>query len=271
MFGQGWVEEDSIGEAWESLVKECWTNGRTFETEYGEKSKDLSPGIAYVIDPLAEPRIHRAVFAWHRKDEYLKEILEGVKDDRIGKDWWYSYHQRLFRWPWLNNQVQSILYDAKNDQCTTAMDVSHLNPNFVWVNQVKYIIKKLKSSSYSRRAQAITWNPLIDETSSESPCLQRIWCRIATEVGEPSVPLLEMHTYWRSRDLWKAWWLNVYGMVGLQFHIAEELGVGVGRYIDVSSSLHIYERDWEQVEGHFMKIVDYRPYKERYHWPKEDE
>jgi len=109
MFGQGEVEEKSIGTAWESLVKECWTDGRTFETEYGEKSKDLSPGIAYVVDPLSEPKIHRAVFAWHRKDGYAREILEGNEDHRIGKDWWYTYHQRLFEWPYNNEQVAEVL------------------------------------------------------------------------------------------------------------------------------------------------------------------
>jgi len=60
----------------------------------------------------------------------------------------------------------------------------------------------------------------------------------------------------------------VWGMVALQKLIANALGIGVGRYIDVSSSLHIYERDWDNVENHFMKIVNERPYEERYMWPK---
>jgi len=246
------IQRNSIGEAWETAVLECWHRGIKIETEYGEWSKDLIPGCVTVLEPYSEPVIHRAIFAWHRKDSYTKEIMEGTEDDRIGKDWWYTYHQRLFEWPYINKQVRVVTGGLLND-----------NNVDTCVNQVKYIIDKLKEASYSRRAQAVTWNPLIDETSDESPCLQRVWCRVIN--GK-----LEMHTYWRSRDLWKAWWLNAYAFIEMQKYIADRLGVEVGKYVDISSSLHIYERDWEQVKKNFLNIVQNRPYEQRFMWPKEE-
>jgi thymidylate synthase (methanogen type) len=105
--------------------------------------------------------------------------------------------------------------------------------NFPKINQMEYIVQKLKEKPYSRRAQAITWRPLIDPYHDDPPCLQRIFMRIKNEK-------LIMHTTWRSRDLFRAWEANVNGMVRIQKGIADQLGVEVGHYLDFSNSLHIY-------------------------------
>jgi len=104
---------------------------------------------------------------------------------------------------------------------------------FPRINQIEYIIKKLKERPYSRRAQAITWRPLIDPFHEDPPCLQRIYMRI--KEGK-----LMMQTTWRSRDLFRAWEANVNGMIRIQKYVADELGVEVGHYLDFSNSLHIY-------------------------------
>ncbi len=233
------VTSKSIGQGWEKAVINTWKNGTIVDTEYGEKSKDVV-GCIEVLEPLSQPIVHKAIFAWHRRDGYTKEILEGIEDHRIGKDWWYTYHQRLFKYP------------AGADDY----------PQEPIIDQVEYIARKLKNVPYSRRAQAITWLPAHDPWKEDPPCLQRIWARVIE--GK-----LEMHTYWRSRDLWKAWWLNVYALTRLQRKIADRLDLEVGRYVDVSSALHIYERDWEQVENNFIKICETRGEKERFFWDKE--
>ncbi|MHA1196668.1 MAG: thymidylate synthase, partial [Promethearchaeota archaeon] len=92
---------------------------------------------------------------------------------------------------------------------------------------------KLKKKPYSRRAQAITWRPLVDPFHSDPPCLQRIYMRIVN--GK-----LTMQTTWRSRDLFRAWEANVNGMIRIQKKVAEELGVEIGNYVDFCNSLHIY-------------------------------
>ena len=104
---------------------------------------------------------------------------------------------------------------------------------FPRINQIDYIIKKLKKSSYSRRAQAITWRPLIDPYHDDPPCLQRIFMRIKDGT-------LIMQTTWRSRDLFRAWEANVNGMIRIQKKVADKLGVEMGHYLDFSNSLHIY-------------------------------
>jgi len=105
--------------------------------------------------------------------------------------------------------------------------------NFPKINQIEYIIQKLKNRPYSRRAQATTWRPLVDPFHIDPPCLQRIFMRI--KEGK-----LIMQTTWRSRDLFRTWEANVNGMIRIQKYVGDQVGVDIGHYLDFSNSLHIY-------------------------------
>jgi thymidylate synthase len=54
-----------------------------------------------------------------------------------------------------------------------------------------------------------------------------------------------MNTHWRSRDLFKAWFENVIALTTLMRKIAAAISerasrpVAVGRYVDISDSLHL--------------------------------
>jgi len=109
------------------------------------------------------------------------------------------------------------------------------------IDQIKYIIEKLKESPYSRRAQATTWRPLVDPYHDDPPCLQRIFMRIKD--GK-----LLMQTTWRSRDLFRAWEANVNGMIRIQKYVADQLDVEMGHYLDFSNSLHIYGNTISEVK-----------------------
>lgn len=111
---------------------------------------------------------------------------------------------------------------------------------FPKINQIEYIIQKLKQKPYSRRAQAITWRPLVDPFHSDPPCLQRIYMRVKNEQ-------LIMQTTWRSRDLFRAWEANVNGMIRIQKYVADQLNIEVGHYLDFSNSLHIYGNTIKEV------------------------
>lgn len=118
---------------------------------------------------------------------------------------------------------------------------------FPKVNQIEYIIQKLKQKPFSRRAQAITWRPLVDPFHSDPPCLQRIYMRIKDDQ-------LIMQTTWRSRDLFRAWEANVNGMIRIQKYVADQLNVGVGHYLDFSNSLHIYGNTIDEVKDMLKRM-----------------
>ena len=132
---------------------------------------------------------------------------------------------------------------------------------FKKVDQIQYIVDCLSKAGHSRRAQAITWMPTADPGTNHPPCLQRVWCRLIrhgrNEMGELS---LNMNTHWRSRDLYKAWFMNVYALTDVQRIIAEQISektdqpVRVGRYVDVSDSLHIYGSYFDEVGPEIEKM-----------------
>jgi thymidylate synthase len=122
--------------------------------------------------------------------------------------------------------------------------------------------------------------PTADPATDDPPCLQRIWCRLVADNAGGYV--LNMNTHWRSRDLYKAWFMNVYALTDLQRTIAGKISekinkpVAVGRYVDISDSLHIYGsyfndvvreiekmrnssftgRAWESTHPAFMMMTD---------------
>jgi thymidylate synthase len=85
---------------------------------------------------------------------------------------------------------------------------------------------------------------------------------------EAGVLTLNMNTHWRSRDLYKAWFMNVYALTDLQRTIADEIArkrgepVQVGRYVDISDSLHIYGSYFREAAVEIEKMRE-TPFSER--------
>jgi len=239
------IEGRTLPEVWEKAVVATWKDGLSIKTEYDKpldpSSKDCTMIMA-VDEPMAEPRIHRA-FPGGLEDleVYRQEVVLGIHDHWIKPEegkWTYTYHQRLFGY-----RTEGEIID-----------------------QVDYMIRKLSETSYSRRAQAITWNPKIDIITDDPPCLQRIWCRL-TEADNGTLSL-NMNTHWRSRDGYKASFMNIFALTDLQAMIAGEISkrikkdVAVGRYVDISDSFHIYGSYAEEFKK-FLKTVGERPFEEK--------
>ncbi len=228
------ITADCLPEAWEKAVLAVWDQGYDVKTQYDKPddppSKDATVMIA-VTNPFNEPRIHKNFPGGPEELEaYRQEVVNGIHDhwiDPAAGKWTYTYHERLFAY--------RPVEDLRNPQAAKP---------FRAVNQIQYIIDCLSEAGHTRRAQAITWMPTADPPTDDPPCLQRIWCRlVADDAGEWT---LNMNTHWRSRDLYKAWFMNVYALTDLQRTIAEAIAekrgepVRVGRYVDISDSLHIY-------------------------------
>jgi thymidylate synthase len=238
------VTGKTLPEAWEKAVLECWRKGAAIRTEYDKPSDPPSRDCTMmwvVEDPLAEPRIHRAFPGGLEDLEiYRQEVVDGVHDHWIAPEegkWTYTYHKRLFA------------YETEGRT----------------IDQIEYLVDKLSRSGHSRRAQAITWNVFLPPTD-DPPCLQRVWCRLLDD--EHGRPVLNMNTHWRSRDAYKAAYMNVFALTDLQRIIAGRVGermgkpVRVGRYADLVDSFHIYGSYFHDFEG-FLKLVEKRSFAER--------
>lgn len=227
------ITASCLPEAWEKAVIAVWDNGIELKTQYDKPEDPASRDATVMItvtDPFNEPRIHKNFPGGPEELEaYRQEVVKGIHDhwvDPAAGKWTYTYHERMFAY------------------CPTdeLRDPNAQKP-FKAVDQIRYIIDSLSGCWHTRRAQAITWMPTADPPTDDPPCLQRIWCRLVEEDG---TIYLNMNTHWRSRDLYKAWFMNVYALTDLQRVIAEEISkkigrsVSVGRYVDITDSLHIY-------------------------------
>lgn len=239
------IEGRTLPEVWENAVIKTWEDGLEIKTEYDKPDDPMSRDATMVMvirEPMAEPRIHRA-FPGGLEDleVYRQEVVLGIHDHWInpleGK-WTYTYHQRM----------------------------SNFEVEGKGIDQIGYIIEKLARAPYSRRAQAITWNPKTDPFTDDPPCLQRIWCRMVA--GANGGYALDMNTHWRSRDAYKASFMNIFALTDLQRTIAEGIEkivkkpVSVGRYVDISDSFHIYGSYADEFAS-FLKMAGERSFPDK--------
>lgn len=237
------VEGRTLPEVWERSLVELWYNGIAIKTQYDRPndppSRDASM-IMVIHEPFTEPRIHRALpTGLDELEIYRQEVVLGIHDSWIsGHGWSYSYHDRLFN------------YEIKNGN----------------LDQVAIAVENLVDCSYTRRAQAITWAPELDARDHEPPCLQRIWLRILNDPEKG--PVLNMNTHWRSRDAFKAAFMNIFALTDLQKVIAEDISnktgrkIRVGRYADMVDSYHIYGSYFDQFEG-FLETLNKKTFDQR--------
>lgn len=217
------IKASSSGSAHELAVKMVMKYGDPITTEEGEETKECDEICIEINEPLSEPRISKkSGFGPMACNEYAHQLIYGGKG---GFD--YDYHERLFEYP----------------------DESEFKTP---INQIQYIIEKLRKNITSRRAVAITWRPDEDRTAPSVPCLQLVQCII--RFGQPYSPhpdeaYLDMKVVFRSNDMLSALGPNMYGLIELQKYIAEKLKVRVGNYTHISLVPHIYhKRDASQLE-----------------------
>jgi thymidylate synthase len=236
------VEARTLPEAWERAVVETWERGAQIKTQYdaaGDPASRDALGVIAVAEPMAEPRIHRAMPGGLRDlVVYVEEVVNGVHDHWIdpahGK-WQYTYHERL------------ATYSVPGIE----------RP----IDQLEYIVEALAEVDYTRRAQAVTWKVWEDAGFEHPACLQRLWARVVD--GK-----LCMNAHMRSNDAYKAAFMNMYAFTELQADLARRLSekigreIGVGQYTHIADSFHIYGSYFAEFEG-FLKTLEQRTFERR--------
>ena len=89
---------------------------------------------------------------------------------------------------------------------------------------------------------------------------QQLFKRLPELLDAAGQPVLNLNTHWRSRDGYKAWFMNAFALTDLQRTIAAQISekcgreVRVGRYVDISDSFHIYGSYFSDFEPEFTKM-----------------
>ena len=225
----GYIEEilDGVNDHY------IWDSATSFPYSYHDRIYNYTPFSL-------EDTIHVNYDIETVNNQFVKEHQKLIKNNKIVKT------DESITW----NLKENIHYDLeKNISEQLGIEKIPIGAiNFPRINQIEYIIRKLKEKPYSRRAQAITWRPLVDPFHIDPPCLQRIYMRVKDEH-------LLMQTTWRSRDLFRAWEANVNGMIRIQKYVAEALNVEIGHYLDFSNSLHIYGNTILEVKDMLKRMI----------------
>lgn len=278
------VSGKSIRDVWLKTILQVLDEGIEIKTEYDKPEDPPSKDATVMVEikkPFLDPirlknkhidkaikiktKYNKIAYAYGHpadlfliesiRNGYIEEMVEGKMDHMIWKSetsFPYTYHNRIFNYTAFGKEDKnhSFLGATKKNNIISMDDMIAIGKKLIdlpVIDQIRHMIKQLKKAPYTRRAQGITWRPYSDLFRSDPPCLQRIWCRIID--GK-----LLMETTWRSRDLFKAWSVNVNAMIHLQQYMASKLEVEVGTYVDFSNSLHIYGSDFNNLYDMLVRI-----------------
>lgn len=198
----------SISDAWHRGLNLIWRQGDQITDERGTRILELLSLQVVVEDPYHD--MIPPEYSWNedRLEEYARQLL-----GRENPGFEYTYGERLRGW-----------------------SVEGAPP----VDQIRNVVLRLRSSSATRRATAVTWIPPLDEVREEVPCM--IVDDFKLRDGG-----LYLSAFFRSHDFAGAYPANLYGLARTLEYVASEVGAEPRSISTTSSSAHIYEHDWDWV------------------------
>jgi len=203
------IRAASISEAWQRGLSLIWRQGEEITDQRGTRIKEILSLQMVVEDPYQE--MIPPGYSWNeeRLEEYARQLLSG---DNPGFE--YTYGERLRAWAL---------------------------PGGIPLDQIEQAIARLRASSSTRRATAVTWIAPLDSAREEVPCM--IVDDFKLRDGR-----LHLSIFFRSHDFAGAYPANLYGLARLLQYVAGEVGAEPGSISTTSASAHIYEHDWDWVE-----------------------
>jgi thymidylate synthase len=217
------IKSPSVARSYEKIAELILKSGEEMITEDNQRCKEMRNIMVEITNPRLKSISPKYPLGKKAVEQYTNNLLYG--SDNIFS---YDYHSRLFEYP-LNNDK---------------------------INQIDFIVEKLKKQPNSRRGVAITWQPNIDiEVSKKDrgsvPCLQFVQFLIRNNK-------LYQTVLFRSNDLLVAYHANAIGLIALGEMVAEKIGVKYAGYVHHAISMHIYvDRDFDYIKKHFPDYINY--------------
>lgn len=133
--------------------------------------------------------------------------------------------------------------------------------NWFGYDQLATVINILKNNPLDRRAVLQMWDCTKDlgSSSKDVPCNTQVFFRARpSKVGSY---YLDMTVTNRSNDLiWGAYGANAVHFSMLHEYVADRVGLGLGRYYQVSNNAHVYKDVWEKLEAKLPNGMPIDPY-----------
>ncbi|MDR0446191.1 MAG: thymidylate synthase [Oscillospiraceae bacterium] len=196
--------------------------------DYNTTQKEAS--LTFVVaEPMREPMISRLFVGEPRSlEQYRQEMLDGILD--------------------------FLVRDDGDGESPSASQEERGNWEYTYharmADQIPWVVDELRRNPDSRRA-VISTRDKRDMESGSPACLQSMQFFIRGEGGSRA---LHCKVLFRSNDAAKAAFMNAFALIMLQERIAKQLGVAVGSYTHRANSFHVYERDFELLDGYVNRI-----------------
>lgn len=208
------VRRQKVAECWIDILREIMLFGKIKGSQYGERQKEIIDMIAIVEnEDLDNPYLPEY---FHLTEKQIEDYIPTLTTAKTITGVKYTYGQRL--------------------------------RNHESVDQIQNIINVLSKTPFSRRAVASTWNVKLDSESENPPCIDLVQALVSQNK-------LSLTVYIRSNDMFLGWPENAFGILALQKLIVEEINksnssekIRNGPIVTISSSAHIYERNWEEAK-----------------------
>lgn len=201
------IEAPTIGLAWLQILKTVIKFGQMIPriSVYGGKER-MVMNLCTVItqEDISLPKIYPFFnFGKRQIKAYFKEFFKHSRGEQA-----YTYGERIF--------------------------------DYLGVDQLAQMTKKLTSFPYNKGALAVLWQPTIDNFPIRkpwrTPCLTLIQ-------GICGAKKLYLTAYFRSNDMYGAWPLNAFALRKLQTVLVEKIGKKVGTLTIISHAAFIDEHD----------------------------
>lgn len=161
---------------------------------------------------------------------YLPKMQDFSDDNEFIRG---GYGPRLRRYNGNAKDYRVSFSDTPTEQCI-----------FKEVDQIKYVIERLNSDIYSRRAVITIGDPAKDcfedknlKQTKDFPCT----CLLQFQVNSVTNKL-DLTVYLRSNDfVWGATAVNIFNYTYIQEYISMILGIEIGDYYHITNNLHYYE------------------------------
>ena len=203
------IQEEKVAIAWLKLLNLIFRFGVIKPSDYGVDQKELLNMTTVITDEDPKKIFFPKWLPFSKKQlaNYYPRVLSGQKIPGVS----YTYGGRL-------RDYRGVAHD-----------------------QIKEMIQKLRQASHTRRAVAVTWDPLEDGSSQHPPCLIQLLANIQNQK-------LYLTAIFRSHDIYGAWPENSFALIKLQEEISKKLKVKQGSLTVISNSAHIYTDKWQETQ-----------------------
>jgi len=192
-------------DGWTRIIRKIMERGMLRQDERGIETRWCDNVLIHVADPYTDRVSPKYPFSERvLREKYATQLLN---PDRM--DFQYTYGERLNAW------------------------------GSEMIDQLDYVVRKLKETPNTRRAVASTWDPRKDTKVDEVPCLNHF-------VFMEREGLLDLSVTIRSNDMYGAWLANVYALAELLSSISERTGIRRGTITTFSVNAHVYSHDWDK-------------------------